>query len=104
MSERGNTRKAPKSVDLTAINSILQEEKFVWKPDIKTIYIPPVPPGVKPTDHVKTAGVQVNVYAACKDFEKNQQARWELVDNKKKFITFSRDVALEEPVYKNIQG
>ena len=103
MSERGNTRKAPKSVDLTAINSILQEEKFVWKSDIKTIYIPSLPPGVKPTDHVKTAGVQVNVYAACKDFEKNQQARWESVDNKKKFITFSRDVALEEPVYKNIQ-
>ena len=104
MSERGNTRKAPKSVDLTAINSILQEEKFVWKPDIKTIYIPPVPPGVKPTDHVKTAGVQVNVYTACKDFEKNQQTRWESVDNKKKFLTFSRDVALEEPAYKNIQS
>jgi len=55
-----------------ALNHVLQEAKFIWddsKENQNTLYIPKVPKGENPTAHVKKNGVQVNLVAACKEYE-----------------------------------
>jgi len=55
-----------------ALNHVIQEAKFIWdesKPNANTLYIPKVPKGGDPTEHVKKQGTQVNLVAACKEYE-----------------------------------
>ena len=55
-----------------AINHVLQEEKFVWEPKKKTLYIPTVPAGTDPTAHAKKQGTQINLVMACKEYENDE--------------------------------
>lgn len=52
-----------------AINHVLQEEKFVWEPRVKTLYIPTLPAGTDATTHAKKQGTQINLVMACKEYE-----------------------------------
>ena len=55
-----------------AINHVLQEEKFVWEPRVKTLYIPTVPAGEDATAHAKKQGTQINLVMACKEYENDE--------------------------------
>lgn len=108
MGRRRYTRKLPKRGGATyvepqksalcgkhAINHILQEEKFIWDKKISTIYVPPVPFGVNPTDHVKDSGTKINVYAACKEFEMYQKEHWASMGLEERLAIFTRDMTLD---------
>ena len=58
-----------------AINHVLQEEKFVWEPKVKTLYIPTLPAGEDPTTHAKKQGTQINLVMACKEYENDDLNR-----------------------------
>jgi len=51
---------------------VLQEEKFVWEPKKKTLYIPTVPAGEDATAHAKKQGTQINLVMACKEYENDE--------------------------------
>lgn len=54
-----------------AINHILQEEKFVWEPKKKTLYIPALPAGETAATHLKKSETKVNMAVACNEYNEN---------------------------------
>ena len=78
-----------------AINHILQEEKFIWDPDTPTIYVPPLPDGMSPTEHVKNKDTKINVYVACEEFEGWQKEQWVKMGLAERLAIFQREMAID---------
>lgn len=54
-----------------AMNHVLQEEKFVWEPKVKTLYIPALPVGETAAMHIKKSETKVNMVVACNEYNEN---------------------------------
>ena len=78
-----------------AINHILQEEKFIWDPEIPTIYVPPLPDGMSPTEHAKNKDTKINVYVACREFEGWQKEQWVKMGLDERLAIFQREMAID---------
>jgi hypothetical protein len=78
-----------------AINHVLQEEKFIWDPDTPTIYVPPLPDGMSPTEHVKNKDTKINVYTACNEFEGWQKEQWFKMGLDERLAIFQREMAID---------
>ena len=78
-----------------AINHVLQEEKFIWDPKTPTIYVPPLPDGMSPTEHAKNRDTKINVYTACKEFEGWQKEQWFKMGLDERLAIFQREMTID---------